>query len=31
MRTIIVVQYDEKWINEFEKIKNEIIRYYNRL
>ena len=25
MRTIIVVPYDEKWINEFEKIKNEIL------
>lgn len=25
MRTIVVVPYDKKWVNEFKKIKNEIL------
>lgn len=29
MRTIVVVPYDEKWINEFEKIKDEVLPVIN--
>jgi GrpB-like predicted nucleotidyltransferase (UPF0157 family) len=25
VRTIVVEPYDEKWVNEFEKIKNEVL------
>lgn len=30
MRNIIVVPYDEKWVNEFEKIRNEILPFIQK-